>query len=131
MSGETNLDKLLQSIQPKLMDETFVFCTVPKGKEREIQDLSVSYFREAEADAAILKETDAQAIGLEYEYPSKMITLEVHSGLDAVGFLAAITAVLAKAGISVNPVSAFYHDHLFVPVDRAEDTMKLIKSMGK
>jgi hypothetical protein len=30
------------------------------------------------------------------------------------------------AFISVNPVSGFYHDHLFVPVDRAEEAMRLL-----
>jgi hypothetical protein len=55
-----------------------------------------------------------------------MITLNVFSALDAVGFLAAVTARLANAGISVNPVSGFHHDHLFVPADRAEEAMRLL-----
>jgi hypothetical protein len=36
----------------------------------------------------------------------------VHSSLDAVGFMAAVTTRLAKINIGVNPVSGFYHDHL-------------------
>ena len=60
-----------------------------------------------------------------------MITLTVHSALDAVGFLAAITARLAEAGISVNAVSAFHHDHLFVPVDRADEAMALLQNMSE
>jgi hypothetical protein len=47
-----------------------------------------------------------------------------------VGFLAAITASLAEAGISVNAVSAFYHDHLFVPVERAEDAKLLLQRLA-
>ncbi len=49
-----------------------------------------------------------------------MITRDVLSALDVVGFLAAVTAALADAGIGANAVSAFFHDHLFVPLDRAE-----------
>jgi hypothetical protein len=60
----------------------------------------------------------------------EMNSLMVHSSLDAVGFLAAITAKLAAGGISVNPVSAFYHDHLFVPVDKAEMAMNLLSEFS-
>ena len=55
-----------------------------------------------------------------------MITLTVHSSLEAVGFLGAIATQLAAAGISVNPVSAFYHDHLFVPEGRTEEAMQVL-----
>ena len=58
-----------------------------------------------------------------------MITLSVHSSLEAVGFLAAITARLANAGISVNAVSAFHHDHLFVPEHRASEALRLLQDM--
>jgi hypothetical protein len=45
------------------------------------------------------------------------------------GFLAAITARLAETGISVNVVSAFYHDHLFVPHDRADEALARLQEM--
>ena len=48
-----------------------------------------------------------------------------------VGFLAAITTRLAAAGVSVNAVSAFHHDHLFVPYDRADDTLTLLQNMER
>ncbi|MGY4371427.1 hypothetical protein ACVW1A_007492 [Bradyrhizobium sp. LB1.3] len=70
---------------------------------------------------------EAEAAGLSYAFASRLITLTVHSALDAVGFLAAITARLAAAGISVNAVSAFYHDHLFVPADRADEAMAVLQ----
>jgi hypothetical protein len=46
-----------------------------------------------------------------------------------VGFLAAITGRLADAGISVNPVSAFYHDHLFVPEHKADEALHHLQNM--
>ena len=57
----------------------------------------------------------ALAAGITGVFPCHMITVMVHSALDAVGFLATITTRLAAAGIGVNLVSAFFHDHLFVP----------------
>jgi hypothetical protein len=59
-----------------------------------------------------------------------MITLEVNSSLEAVGFLAAITGRLAEAGIPVNPVSGFHHDHLFMPEGRAEEAMAILGKMA-
>ena len=75
----------------------------------------VHIFRERERTAFIVRREEAEAAGLPYQFASRLITLTVHSSLEAVGFLAAITGRLAEAGISVNAVSAFYHDHLFVP----------------
>lgn len=69
-------------------------------------------------------------MGLRQTFASRLITLTVHSALDAVGFLAAVTARLAETGISVNAVSAFHHDHLFVPADRAEDAMAVLREIS-
>lgn len=130
MLGENNLELLLKSMNPVLRDDVYVFATIPAEKEESVKNYCVQYFREDEGMAAILKKKDADALGVQAIYESKMISLMVHSSLDAVGFLAAITTKLAGGGISVNPVSAFYHDHLFVPVDRAEDAMKLLNEFS-
>ncbi len=74
-------------------------------------------------------EEEARAAGLQSSFRSRMITLNIHSSLDAVGFLAAITARLAAAGMGVNPVSAYFHDHLFVPADRAEEAMAVLEAL--
>ncbi len=78
----------------------------------------------------IVLQEQAAAAGLRPTFPSRMITLRVASSLEAIGFLAAITAELAQAGIAVNPVSAFHHDHLFVPEDRAEEAMTILRGMA-
>lgn len=130
MSGETNLDKLLQSMDPVLRDGTFVFAHVPEHQVSAAKECCVQYFHEDEGMAAILRKEDADRLGIEAVYESRMISLMVHSSLDAVGFLAAITARLAGAGISVNPVSAFYHDHLFVPLDKSDLAMDLLRKFS-
>ena len=48
----------------------------------------------------------------------------------AVGFLAALLPTLAARGMGVNPVSGFFHDHLFVPADRAEDAMAVLRGLS-
>ena len=32
--------------------------------------------------------------------------------------------------MGVNPVSAFHHDHLFVPADRADDAMRILEELA-
>ena len=130
MPGETDLQNLLGSMSPELLPGVFVFATLPAGPQRPGNLNPVMVFREREGDTLILLEEKAAAAGLSSAFPSRMITLNIHSSLDAVGFLAAITARLAAAGMGVNPVSAFFHDHLFVPAGRAEDAMALLQALA-
>jgi hypothetical protein len=87
-------------------------------------------FREDEGLTLIVGRGMAEVAGLASAFPCRKITLNVHSSLDAIGFLAAIATRLAAAGISVNPVSAFHHDHLFVPTDRAKAALAILHDMG-
>lgn len=130
MTGETDLSALLAGMRPVLQPGVFVFATV--GYEVPLDGLDpLMIFREGEGRTLILRTEDAAAAGIPSTFPSRMITLEVHSSLDAVGFLAAITARLAAAGIGVNPVSAYFHDHLLVPEARAEEAMGLLESLAR
>src|SRR5215471_5839945 len=130
MTGERNLSKLLENIRPEMQDRVFVFCSLPQGQSLLTNITPIFLFREREGTAFVVRREEAERAGLSYEFPSRLITLTVHSALDAVGFLAAITARLAAAGISVNAVSAFHHDHLFVPCDRADEAMALLQNMS-
>jgi hypothetical protein len=56
--------------------------------------------------------------------------LTVHSSLDAVGLTAAVAGKLAEHGISANVVAASYHDHIFVPRDKAEQALRLLAAMS-
>jgi len=126
MTPERDLTRLLADIKPVLDPEIFVFSTVPSGAALPASLNPVQIFREREGTTLILPLAEAEAAALIHQFPCRMITLEVHSALDAIGFLAAVATLLAKAGISVNAVSAYYHDHLFVPCDKAEQAMRLL-----
>jgi hypothetical protein len=130
MSLERNLAVLLRSMQPLLQEGVFVFCTLPPGQSAPTGLDPMLTFREAEGLTLILTREQAAAAGLAGAFPSRMITLGVHSALEAVGFLAAVTSWLAREGIGVNPVAAFHHDHLFVPADRAEEAMQALRDLA-
>ncbi|MGX0963318.1 hypothetical protein AB7M63_003767 [Bradyrhizobium japonicum] len=128
MTGERDLDALLRNMKPELLDGTFVFCTIPPSEPIPAGVNPLLTFREQEGTTLVILREEAEASGLRYAFASRLITLTVHSALDAVGFLAAVTARLAAAGISVNAVSAFHHDHLFVPADRADKAMTVLRA---
>ena len=130
MPGETDLQKLLGSMSPELLPGIFVFATLLPGTPMPAGINPVMIFRESEGDTLILLEEEARAADLLAVFPSRMITLNVQSSLDAVGFLAAITTRLATAGMGVNPVSGYFHDHLFVPADHAEEAMTVLRALA-
>ena len=129
MSGETNLDTLIQSMSAELQDGLYVFATL---KSRELPEGLTPrlLFQEAEGITLILLKEEADRYGLAYEFPCRMITLNIHSALEAVGFLARITTALAKHDMGVNPVSAYFHDHLFVPDGREADALRVLEELA-
>ena len=131
MSGEQSLRTLLEDMKPEMLEGTFVFCTTSEEREITSAIKPVLIFREREGTTLVIRREEAESAGLPYQCASRLITLAVHSSLDAVGFLAAITTRLAEAGISVNAASAFYHDHLFVPDHRADEALGLLQSMSR
>ena len=131
MPGERNLAALLQNMKPEIHEGVFVFCSIPEGKGIPAALRPVHIFREREGTAFIVRREEAESAELPYQFASRLITLTVHSSLEAVGFLAAITSRLADAGISVNAVSAFYHDHLFVPEHKADEALHHLQNMSR
>jgi hypothetical protein len=130
MTGERDLTALLANMKPEIQPGIFVFCTIPPKERIPAAVNPLLTFREQQGTTLVIPREEAECSGLHYAFASRLITLTVHSSLDAVGFLATITARLAEAGISVNAVSAFHHDHLFVLADRAGEAMAILQEMS-
>lgn len=131
MNPESNLQKLFATMEPELQPGAYVFASVTVDDSKIAQGTVVGWFRESEGITLILERSAAIAAGIEFTFPSRMITLTVHSSLEAVGFLALITERLAAAGISVNAISAYYHDHLFVPLQEADQAMHILLAISE
>ena len=129
MPQEIDLQILLTSMEPELQPGEYVFATVPRNDFKDVQDAAWGWFCEPEGITLILEKNAALASGVDFAFPSRMITLTVHSSLEAVGFLAVITEKLASAGISVNAISAYYHDHLFISVEKAAQAMAILRQI--
>lgn len=131
MIGETNLNKLLESMSPALMPDEYVFCTV-QGEYGDFHKLSpLASYREAEGLTLVVTKEAALANDLAFESVFKGITLTIHSSLDAVGLTAAVSTKLAEKGISANVIAAYYHDHIFVQSEKAELAMKALGEFSR
>lgn len=115
---------------PKLQEETYVFCQVSDSRLEEVLAQSLCVFREGEGMSAILPLHLAQHYGMASSVPFRQITLQVFSGLCAVGLTATVARELADAGIVANVVTALRHDHIFVPEDSAERALQLLRGIS-
>jgi hypothetical protein len=129
MTGERDLAKLLGGMRPQLNPGRYVFTTVADGVPPGATP--VVTVAEDEGLTLVLRQEDADAAGLAYDYVAGWITLRVHSALEAVGLTAAVAAVLARAELSCNVVAGFHHDHLFVPHERAAEAVTLLCTLAR
>lgn len=137
MSGETDLAVLFSNLKVRKSDELYVFVScaaedmpenVPKNLRENLAVLM--RFEEAEGTTLILTKSLAEQHNLPYEFECYCLTLDIHSSLEAVGFMARIASLLAAAQIPVNPVAGFYHDHLFIPAKKADEALSLLQALA-
>lgn len=91
----------------------------------------IATFKELEGLTLVLTKDKADNAGLNYEGVFRQITLTVHSSLDAVGLTAAVSTKLAAKGISANIIAAYYHDHIFVSSEQAEQALLALKELSQ
>jgi hypothetical protein len=131
MTGIKDLDKLLEEMDPVLSSREYVFCTVSEAQFRRLKLDPLLVFREKEGVTLVVTKKIADTHSLSYSGVWALITLTVHSDLSAIGFLATITSRLAQHAISVNVVSAYHHDHLFVPSQKAESAIQVLNELSQ
>jgi len=126
MSGETELKKMLEGLDPELSTPTYVFCTTTNMPAALEPDVVFATIAESEGITLVLTTDHARQNDLECSVPFKKITLKIHSSLTAVGLTAAIATKLTEHGISANVIAGFYHDHVFVPAEQAALAMQAL-----
>ncbi len=116
----TDLTTLLRTMRPERRPGEYVF--VVATSVADVHPLAM--VEEDEGRSLVLARSEADRLGLAYEYVGAWITLRVRSALAAVGLTAAVSAALTRAGISCNVIAGYHHDHLVVPVGRADDALR-------
>ncbi|WP_030688983.1 ACT domain-containing protein [Streptomyces globisporus] len=129
MNAERNLLRLLAGMRPELDPGRYVFTTVDGPAPAGVAP--VVTVAEPEGLTLVVRQEEADAAGLPYDYVAGWITLRVHSALDAVGLTAAVAGELAASGLSCNVVAGFHHDHLFVEHGRADRALDLLNGLSR
>jgi hypothetical protein len=122
--GETDLQRLLAGLAPALAERPRAIRTQPADAPAPAG--AIMLFRENEG-LTVVVETDT-AIS---EALWAQITLRIHSSLEAVGMMAAIATTLAARGIPCNAVSAYYHDHIFVPWAQRDAALAALRALAE
>lgn len=126
MPGERNLALLLDALDVTRREGVYTFVT---GEWPALEAEAHATVIEPEGHSYVVTVDDAHRIGAPADFEAAWLTLTIHSALDAVGLTAAVSSVLAEAGIACNVIAGYHHDHLLVPVDRAADAMRLLRSL--
>ena len=119
----TDVEPLIAAMEPCLDPQTYAFTTADIAVENAVATIA-----EPEGITSVVRLEDA---GDGATFVCRRIQLGLATELDVVGFLARITAELAAAGIAVNPMAGYHHDHLFVPSTRAEEALALLESLSE
>ncbi|HYV49827.1 MAG TPA: ACT domain-containing protein [Myxococcaceae bacterium] len=130
IGGDKDLKALVRSMRPTLMLETYAFVTVPSGRPTPANLSPLASFKEPEGWSLLVTEREASLSGLPQSFWCRGIQLGIQPSLYAVGLLAAISERLARAGISINIISAYHRDYVFVPIARAEESLNILRKMA-
>lgn len=118
-------------MQPVLMPDTYAYVTVAAGRPIPSHLNPLATFKEPEGWSLLLTEREALTSALPHAFWCRGISLQIQPSLFAVGLLAAISERLARAGISVNIVSAYHRDYIFVPTVRAVEALSILRRMSQ
>ncbi len=123
-----DLGALLAGLQPVAQPGTWAWCALAEGA-LPAGVTPAATLREPEGLTVVVPEDVALRHGWPVVFRSAWLTLRVHSDLEAVGLTAAVAAALTEAGIACNVIAGVHHDHLFVPVGRAQDALQALGAL--
>ena len=127
MPGERDLEQMLSTLRVERRPGTFTFVT---GVWPGLAERAHAMIVEAEGPTYVVPVEAAEAAGAPFEFVGAWLTISVWSSLDAVGLTAAFSRSLGDAGIPCNVIAGYHHDHLLVPVDRADDAVAALARLS-
>jgi hypothetical protein len=120
--GETDLDKMLATLRVERRPGVFTYVAVPVPTPGLLA-AAHGMVTEGELTTLVLPVQAAKRAGLPVELEMAWLSLTVQSSLEAVGLTAAFAAMLGEIDIPCNVLAGYLHDHILVPVDRAQEAI--------
>lgn len=128
MSGEMDLGRMLATLTVERRAGHYAYVHLAE-LPNDIGD-AAAIIHEDEGVTLVVPAATAAARGWASEFDAVWLTLEVHSSLEAVGLTAAVASSLAAAAISCNVIAGTFHDHLLVPVAKADQAIAILGELA-
>lgn len=128
MSGDTDLTRMLATLQVARRPGTYCYVHLPHLPEDSADAAAIVH--EDEGVTLIVPAATAADHGWKSAFDAVWLTLELHSSLEAVGLTAAVAAALAAADIPCNVIAGTFHDHLLVPVAKADAALGVLRALA-
>ena len=125
--GDTDLDRMLRNLSVDRRPGEFTYIEV-LALTPDLVAVAQATVVEGEMTTVVLEVGDAEQDGRPISVRLAWLTLSVQSSLEAVGLTAAVSERLTREGISCNVLAGYRHDHLLVPVARADDAIAALTS---
>ncbi|MEL6708840.1 MAG: ACT domain-containing protein [Pseudomonadota bacterium] len=125
-SPVSDLQAMLAGMEPTLREGRFRF--VPHGPDEDFIDLLHRTFAMVREDEGMTLVIRARRDDPGPRFAG--ITLQVHSALEGVGLTAAVATALAAKGLPCNVIAGYHHDHLFVPWERREEALEILRAVS-
>lgn len=125
--GETDLPAMLATLVVERRPEPVTMVSLDEPVA--LGDGIEAVLAEPEGTTVVATLAEAERRGWPCDFRAAWLTIEVHSSLEAVGLTAAMSRVLTEQGIPCNVLAGFYHDHLLVPVEQADDAISALESL--
>lgn len=107
----------------------FVYCSL-RDRAQLAGVEPIASVREREGWSVIVPEGTATERGWPALLRVAWIEFGLTTGLAEIGITARAARCLADAGIACNVVAGAYHDHLFVPVERADAALAQLRALA-
>ncbi len=122
-----DLETILAQLSPQLHDGTYAVVSVPEPIPDAHPYMTLV---EAEGLTMLLRQEEAESLGLEYELPLSWITLGAYRAIGSVGLVATATTALAQASIPAVAGVGRWHTHIFVPATDTDRAMKVLHRLS-